>query len=226
MEKYILLGGKWGWSSYELGEDAEKKIPSTNYADCWNIPYINLCHKIFNNEEMVGYLNMNKKTVGRKARLPVIWFWESGAFFDIKELSQATDFFEAYTQYQRDMQERAIAELGDRKTLIIGALSDPPADGWPDNIKILSTSCQTHLNKLAGTNIQNLPYSTIKDDLYNQSIKPSKQLAYLMFDWKKSVNRWTELGYFTDTHPTKKFIELFAKETEKEITEFINNSQE
>ena len=220
-EQYILLGGKWGWSSYEPGEDEEKRIPSVNYSDCWAIPYINLCHWSFDNEGMMEYLNMNRKTRGSRARLPVIWFWESGAFMDTERLSQADDFFEAYDQYQREMQARAISAMGDRRALIVGALSDPPADGWPENMTILSTSCQTRLNQLAGTAAPNLEYPALARDL--KGLTPTPQFSQIVYQGRKAWGTWKRLGLFTDAHPTRRFIELFAQETKEDITTWLNS---
>lgn len=218
-ERYMLLGPSWAWSSFEVGNDDNMKEPAENYSDLWGIPYVNLSQPAFDNDDI-----LEKRFLTHQSELPVIWFWSCNKY-DIANMS-AGNFFQHYASGQDEMQKKIISKIGDRKVLIVGSHSNPPKEGWPSNVKILSTSCQQRLNELADTNIPILEYEALHRYWKQGYVdKPSKEFVHLLHNGFEGWRYWRRLGWFTECHPTKKFVELFASETKNEVEQFLSDNE-
>ena len=167
---------------------------------------------------------LEKRFLTHQSELPVIWFWSCNKY-DIANMS-AGNFFQHYASGQDEMQKKIISKIGDRKVLIVGSHSNPPKEGWPSNVKILSTSCQQRLNELADTNIPILEYEALHRYWKQGYVdKKSKEFVHLLHNAFEGWRYWRRLGWFTECHPTKKFVELFASETKNEVEQFLSDNE-
>ena len=223
LEKYLLVGPSWAWSSFDEGDPTPKTKPTINYSDIWGFKYENLSFPGASNSYCFNIVKNYKK------KLPIIWFWCTP--FNIEEIDAQTQLnliSKKWETFYNDINinlQKKINSLN-HKILIIGSHSDPPKIGWGDHVTILDNSIQDFISQKCGTErITNFPIEKFHQLILKnlEKNRPDRSLIEKIWYGYERWSVWEKQKYFFQAHPTTRAVKEFAEFTREKIRLWLSS---